>query len=62
MEGGEESAVADFLQILEEHRKNCERQGKYVEAEVRVLLCSCEERKAEVEAEAEAEAELSVLL
>lgn len=22
------------LQILEEHRKNCERQGKYVEAEI----------------------------
>jgi hypothetical protein len=21
-------------QILEEHRKNCERQGKYVEAEI----------------------------
>ncbi|GMH65490.1 hypothetical protein TrVE_jg3587 [Triparma verrucosa] len=34
MDGGEESAVADFLQILEEHRKNCERQGKYVEAEI----------------------------
>jgi hypothetical protein len=32
--GPEESAVADFLQILEEHRKNCERQGKYVEAEI----------------------------
>ena len=31
---GEESAVQDFLQILEEHRKNCERQGKYVEAEI----------------------------
>eukprot|EP00960_Hanusia_phi_P047405 758388-Hanusia_phi.AAC.6 len=30
----EESAVQDFLQILEEHRKNCERQGKYVEAEI----------------------------
>lgn len=29
-----ESAIADFLQILEEHRKNCEQQGKYVEAEV----------------------------
>lgn len=28
------SAVQDFLQILEEHRKNCERQGKYVEAEI----------------------------
>ena len=33
-QGPEESAVADFLQILEEHRKNCERQGKYVEAEI----------------------------
>ena len=30
----QESAIADFLQILEEHRKNCEQQGKYVEAEV----------------------------
>ncbi|KAH9131383.1 hypothetical protein AeNC1_019676 [Aphanomyces euteiches] len=30
----EDSAVADFLQILEEHRKNCEKQGKYVEAEI----------------------------
>lgn len=26
METAEDSAVADFLQILEEHRKNCERQ------------------------------------
>mmetsp|Transcript_20691 Transcript_20691/g.25606 ORF Transcript_20691/g.25606 Transcript_20691/m.25606 type:complete len:260 (+) Transcript_20691:221-1000(+) len=34
MTEGEESAVADFLQILEEHRKNCEQQGKYVEAEI----------------------------
>mmetsp|Transcript_29771 Transcript_29771/g.43681 ORF Transcript_29771/g.43681 Transcript_29771/m.43681 type:complete len:276 (-) Transcript_29771:210-1037(-) len=30
----QESAIADFLQILEEHRKNCEQQGKYVEAEI----------------------------
>lgn len=30
----EDTAVADFLEILEEHRKNCERQGKYVEAEI----------------------------
>lgn len=30
----EDSAVTDFLLILEEHRKNCERQGKYVEAEI----------------------------
>lgn len=30
----QESAIADFLQILEAHRKNCEQQGKYVEAEV----------------------------
>ena len=33
-DGTEDSAVQDFLQILEEHRKNCERQGKYVEAEI----------------------------
>ena len=26
MDNGEESAVQDFLEILEEHRKNCERQ------------------------------------
>lgn len=26
--------MADFLLILEEHRRNCERQGKYVEAEI----------------------------
>lgn len=32
--GDEDSAVQDFLQILEEHRKNCEQQGKYVEAEI----------------------------
>ena len=34
MELSEDSAVQDFLDILEEHRKNCERQGKYVEAEI----------------------------
>lgn len=34
METNEDSAVQDFLEILEEHRKNCERQGKYVEAEI----------------------------
>jgi len=34
MMNSEESAVQDFLSILEEHRKNCERQGKYVEAEI----------------------------
>ena len=28
------AAVADFLTILEEHMKNCERSGKYVEAEI----------------------------
>jgi len=33
-DGNEESAVHDFLVILEEHRKNCELQGKYVEAEI----------------------------
>jgi hypothetical protein len=30
----EEAAVQDFLEILEEHRRNCEKQGKYVEAEI----------------------------
>jgi len=37
-QGGDEAtnsaAVADFLTILEEHMKNCERSGKYVEAEI----------------------------
>jgi hypothetical protein len=33
-DGAEDTAVQDFLEILEEHRKNCERQGKYVEAEI----------------------------
>ena len=30
----EDSAVQDFLNVLEEHRKNCEAEGKYVEAEI----------------------------
>lgn len=34
MDPTEDAAVQDFLEILEEHRKNCERQGKYVEAEI----------------------------
>lgn len=34
LESTEDAAVQDFLEILEEHRKNCERQGKYVEAEI----------------------------
>lgn len=34
MDSVEDAAVQDFLEILEEHRKNCERQGKYVEAEI----------------------------
>ena len=34
MDSTEDTAVQDFLEILEEHRKNCERQGKYVEAEI----------------------------
>lgn len=29
-----EQAVQDFLIILQEHKKNCERQGKYVEADI----------------------------
>eukprot|EP01035_Chromulina_nebulosa_P020284 gene20284-26331_t len=34
MESSEASAVYDFLEILLEHQKNCEKQGKYVEAEI----------------------------
>lgn len=36
MEGGAEGEanVEDFLEILEEHRINCQREGKYVEAEM----------------------------
>jgi hypothetical protein len=30
----EDSAVQDFLNVLEEHRKNCESESKYVEAEI----------------------------
>ncbi|CAE7950024.1 unnamed protein product [Symbiodinium sp. KB8] len=30
----EDEAVKDFIAILEEHRLNCERQGKYVEADI----------------------------
>ena len=30
----DDNAVSDFLLILEEHRKNCERAGKYVEADI----------------------------
>ena len=40
MDDTEDSAVQDFLQILEEHRKNCERQGKYVEAEIAKVMMS----------------------
>lgn len=30
----QEAAMEDFMHILDEHRKNCERLGKYVEAEI----------------------------
>ena len=35
-EGGQETEpnVDDFLEILEEHRRNCEKEGKFVEAEM----------------------------
>lgn len=33
-EAVEAGAVGDFLQILEEHMKNCERAGKYIEADL----------------------------
>jgi len=29
-----EVALDDFLDILKEHRRNCERLGRYVEAEI----------------------------
>ena len=29
----EDQAVQDFLRILDEHRRHCEREGKYLEAE-----------------------------
>ena len=28
------AAVAEFVQILEEHKKTCEREGKYIEADI----------------------------
>ena len=28
------AAVAEFVQILDEHRKTCEREGKYIEADI----------------------------
>ena len=31
---GDGQAVQDFLSILQEHKKNCEREGRYVEADV----------------------------
>ena len=30
----DDAAIQDFLLILEEHKKNCERQGKYIEADI----------------------------
>jgi len=32
MDPSEDTAVQDFLEILEEHRKNCERQGELAPA------------------------------
>ena len=34
MPDGEHSTVADFLELLEQHKKNCELEGKYMEAEI----------------------------
>ena len=28
------AAVAEFVQILEEHKKTCEKEGKYIEADI----------------------------
>jgi hypothetical protein len=33
MDEAPDTAVQDFLVILEEHKKNCEREGKYIEAD-----------------------------
>jgi hypothetical protein len=33
MDEAPDTAVQDFLAILEEHMKNCEREGKYIEAD-----------------------------
>jgi hypothetical protein len=30
----QESAISDLLEVLDAHRDNCERLGKYVEAEI----------------------------
>ena len=30
----QESAVADLLEVLDEHRANCQRLGKYMEADI----------------------------
>lgn len=45
----EESAVQDFLTILEEHRRNCERQGKYAEVFFFFLCTLLHLKKEEVE-------------
>ena len=34
MEESAAASVADFLQLLEEHKKNCEASGKYIEADI----------------------------
>ena len=33
MEEVSDSAIKEFLTILEEHKKTCEREGKYLEAD-----------------------------
>lgn len=33
-EVNDSKALTEFLVILEEHRKNCEEQGKYADAEI----------------------------
>jgi hypothetical protein len=34
MEEGNQENIEDFIAVLEEHRKTCEMEGKYVEAEM----------------------------
>ena len=39
-ENSEDSAVADFLMLLEEHKKKCEAAGKYIEADIAKKRCA----------------------
>lgn len=38
----EDTAVTDFLVLLEEHKKKCEAAGKYIEADIAKKRCAPE--------------------